>query len=182
MRRAEVISCALLAGALLAGSGCAAGEPSDPLDPALIRELSTAQGSASGSARAGAWRFGFTTAACDCPELALDGQSLALCELATLRPLDATVSEFDGHLIVEFPAAVLSALTGPIDADGSFSVAGLHDVSTIAGPLELIGRLDGSVDGGDALATGDAAQRLIGELSGEPIDCRWTGEFVAERQ
>ena len=77
---------------------------------------------------------------------------------------------------------MLSALTGPIDADGSFSVAGLHDVSTIAGPLELIGRLDGSVDGDDALATGDAAQRLIGELSGEPIDCRWTGEFVAERQ
>ena len=162
--------------------GCPAETPSDLLDPELIQALSMAQGSAGPSARAGGWSFVFTSEACDCPELELEDQPVALCELITLTALDAKLSEASGFLILEFPAAMLGAFTGAVDADGSFVVAGRHDATNLAGPLELLGRLDGQFTAGDTQAAGSGAQRLIGAWLGEPIDCRWTGDFEASRQ
>ena len=173
---------ALLATLLGAALACQAEQPGDPLDPELLQALGMERGSASGSARSGGWSFSFERRACDCPTVEVEQASVELCELASFRPLDASVVELDGLLIVEFPAAMLSALTGPIEADGSFSVAGRHDASSVTGPLELLARFDGSFDDEDASASGEAAQCLLGEFAGAAVDCRWTGDFVAERQ
>lgn len=181
--RGPALPCAALCSALAGPAlGCQAAEPSDPLDPDRLQELGMEQGSASGSARSGGWTFVFTPSSCDCPTVEVEQASVELCELASLRPIDADLIELDGLLIVELPAAMLSALTGPIDADGGFSVAGRHDASSVTGPLELLGRIDGRFEADDARAAGDAAQRLLGELAGVSVDCRWMGEFSAERQ
>lgn len=182
MREPALLGAALCFALACPTLACQAAEPSDPLDPDLLQELGMEQGSASGSARSGGWSFVFTPSSCDCPAVEVEESTLELCELAGLRPLDATVTELDGLLIVEFPAAMLSALTGPIDADGSFSVAGRHDASSVTGPLELLGRIDGNFDSDDSNATGEGSQRLLGEFAGVSVDCRWTGDFVAERQ
>ena len=168
--------------ALGMGLGCPADAPNDPLDPELIQTLSMAQGSAGPSTRPGGWSFVFTTDTCDCPELELEGQPVALCDFITLAALDANLSEASGFLILDFPAAMLGAFTGAVDADGSFIVAGRHDATNLAGPLELLGRLDGQFTAGDTQASGSGGQRLIGAWLSESIDCRWTGDFEASHQ
>jgi hypothetical protein len=152
----------------------------DPLDAELIRELSQAQGSATGTTRSGLWRFEFQTEACDCPSFEVDGQALDLCALAALGTVELELVEGSGILAIPVgPEAELGVMTGAIEADGSFDVAGRHDIGTIAGPLESLRRLDGAFDETNTRAEGWAGQRLIGELAGDDIDCRATGSFVA---
>lgn len=160
--------------------GCASNsEPADPLDRELIAELATAQGSASGDARSGAFSISFTTDSCDCPSLELDGQAVDLCMLASFGELPVELVEGSGVLGISNEAAAL-LLTGAIEADGSFVVTGTQDISMLASPLEALRRMDGVFSDNDR-AEGWAGQRLLGELATESIDCRWTGSFVATR-
>src|SRR5690606_25619448 len=72
-------------------------------------------------------------------------------------------------------------LSGAIEADGAFVVAGTQDLSNLAGSLEALRRMDGNFAANDAAAEGSVAQRLLGEVPGRAIDCRWIGSFDATR-
>lgn len=163
------------------GAGCSPGsEPLDPLDRELIAELATAQGSASGDARSGAFTIAFTTDSCDCPSVEFDAQTIDLCTLVSLGELPAELVEGSGFLGISNEGLAL-LLTGAIESDGSFIVAGTQDISTLASPLEALRRMDGQFSPSNDLAEGWAGQRLLGELATQAIDCRWTGSFVATR-
>lgn len=166
---------------LAVGAACSSDpELTDPLERDLIAELATAQGSASGSARSGAFTLAFTIDACDCPTVDIEGQTIDLCGLASFAELPVEVVEGSGILGVSNDDEAL-LLTGAIEADGSFIIAGTQDVSTLASPLEVLRRVDGQFDAANDRAEGWAGQRLLGELASQPIDCRWTGSFVATR-
>lgn len=167
-----------LAGALGLALACADEPEVDPLDPELIRELSLARGSAVGDSYDGLWQFEFEMGSCDCPSVELDGQTQELCELVVFVPDELQVSHTDGLLAI--PIGPITS-TGAIESDGSFVVASSHDASTLLGPLESLARIDGQFDADGVHADGSVAQRLLGELAGEPLDCRRTGSFVATR-
>lgn len=152
----------------------------DPLDPALIHELALAQGSAQGDARSGPWTFEFNEQSCDCPSFEIDGEQLDLCKLASFATLEVELLEGSGLLGISAPQVPeFGLLTGAIEADGSFVVAGTQDLSNLAGSLEALRRMDGRFSADDALAEGWVGQRLIGEVPGQAIDCRWIGGFLA---
>ena len=171
----------------LALAGCSPGEPDpiDPLDAELIRELSMAQGDASGSAHAGTWSVRFEQDSCDCPSLTINGEPVDLCELGALALADETPLEFSeggGVLaITTGPGSPFGVLTGAIASDGSFDVASRHDASTLVGALETLTRIDGSFDAGGGEVSGWAGQRLIGAPLGDAIDCRQVGSFTGSR-
>lgn len=165
--------------ALLAVAWACADEPEfDPLDPELIGEISLARGSAVGSTHGGTWTFEFTLDTCDCPSIEFDGQTQDLCELASFAPDDVQVSHSNGRLAI--PVGPIT-LTGAIESDGTFIVASHHDLSTVLGPLESLARIDGEFDSSSTFAEGMVQQRLLGDLAGDALDCRWTGSFTAER-
>jgi hypothetical protein len=156
--------------------------PVDPLDPDLIRTISMAQGSASADTHSGVWQLVFEVDNCDCPSVELEDQLVDLCSFASFAgpSYEAQLIESGGLLAI--PAgfdASFGVLSGAIDADGGFSVASRHDASTVAGPLELLARMDGQFDGDQV--EGWAGQRLIGELASAQLDCRWIGSFVGTR-
>jgi hypothetical protein len=173
-----------LSGALSVALACTlalacADEPEvDPLDPDLIADLSLARGSAVGDVHAGLWSFEFELATCDCPSVDVDGQTQDLCELVQFTPDELQVSHIDGLLAITVDPITL---TGAIETDGSFVVASLHDATSLFGPLESLARIDGQFDASSTHADGVVAQRLLGELAGEPLDCGWTGSFTATR-
>jgi hypothetical protein len=175
VRQASVLTATLLATVL----ACADEPELDPLDPDLIRELSLERGSAVGDVHSGAWAFEFELATCDCPSIEVDGQTQDLCAFAQFWPGELQVSQVDGLLAI--PIVDPITLTGAIEDDGSFVVASRHDASTLLGPLESLARIDGQFNASSTQADGSAAQRLLGDLAGEPLDCRWTGGFVATR-
>jgi hypothetical protein len=157
---------------------CVADPPVDALDADLIDELSRARGSATGNLHGGSWQFDFVLESCDCPSIELDGQTQDLCDLVQLMPAELQVTQADGILAITI-GPITS--TGAIESDGTFVVASHHDASTLLGPLESLARIDGHFDPESTHAEGSAAQRLLGELANEPLDCRWTGSFTAER-
>jgi hypothetical protein len=172
--------CRLIAAVILTvGAGCGDGsEPIDPLDPELVRELAVAQGSASGDAHAGSHELTLRLDSCDCPSVEYEGQSIDLCTIGSVGTLAAELSEGSGVLAI---STELGLFTGAIEANGSFVVAGITDLSTLVGPLEAVRRMDGNFsDAGDS-AEGWAGQRLIGELPNQSIDCRWIGSFALAR-
>ncbi len=159
---------------------CACGEAPevDPLDRELIRELALERGTGSGDAHSGTWEFEFEVDACDCPSVDVQGQTYDLCELVPFVSTEVQVTHSGGRLAVAIGEVTA---TGPIESDGSFVVASLHDASTVLGPLESLARIDGRFDAASTHVEGWAGQRLIGELVGEPIDCRRTGTVTAQR-
>jgi hypothetical protein len=181
--RARPLPFALALAVLLAlGAGCIGDEgDGDPLDRDHIDALARAQGSASGNARSGPISLALATETCDCPTVELDAQPVDLCALV-YSPFDSampTLSEGSGVLGLTLDAILL---TGAIDADGRFVIAGIQDLSNLGGSLELLRRMDGQFEAGDARAEGWAGQRLVGELVvGERIDCRWIGTFIGTR-
>jgi hypothetical protein len=164
--------------ATLLATALACADELDPLDPDLIRELSLERGSAVGDVHGGAWAFEFELATCDCPSVEVDGQTQDLCAFAQFWPGELQVSQADGLLAIPIDPITL---TGAIESDGSFVVASRHDASTLLGPLESLARIDGQFKASSTQADGSVAQRLLGDLAGEPLDCRWTGSFVATR-
>ena len=173
--------------ALVLGCGGSEPQPDDPLDRERVLDVAARIGSATGEGFSGRWRFTFSAASCDCPTLEVDGEPLELCELAALSSeLELELVQSDGLLGFSLgPMGELGALTGAVEDDGSFDLAGTHDASTALGSVELLRRATGSSTGGDtseAEATaGWAGQRLVGELGDTNLDCRWVADFEAER-
>lgn len=150
----------------------------DPLDAELIDALAKARGDGNGSEHSGSWQFEYTLDSCDCPTITVEDLSHDLCQLdAALLMGVHVVDQVGGILAITTEQGVLS---GAIEADASFVVASHHDATTVLGVLESLRRLDGAF-GNTNTASGWAGQRLIGELAGQPIDCRWIGSFVAGR-
>jgi hypothetical protein len=166
---------------LLAALGCASqDQPRDELDPQVIDELSTEQGSATGTAWSGTYASTFTTDSCDCPTIELQGSAIDLCMLVALAPTQFDLTQGDGFLYGNVAGAML---TGAIEADGSFVIAGRQNLSTFIGQVERLGRMDGSLEivDGQARLSASAGQRLIGEYGGDSIDCRWLGQVSGTR-
>ena len=172
--------CRLIAAVILAvGAGCGDGsEPIDPLDPELIHELAVAQGSASGDAHTGSYELALMLDSCDCPSVEYQGQSIDLCMISGLETIAAELGEGSGALAI---STEFGLFTGAIEANGSFVVAGINDLSTLVGPLESVHRMDGKFSTAGDSAEGWAGQRLIGELANQSIDCRWIGSFALAR-
>ena len=173
---------ALVASLVAASVGCGADpDPVDPLDPELLRELARAQGTASGSARSGTFVLELATDSCDCPSVEFEGQAVDICTFAALSGAAVELLEGSGVLaIADGTESMFMMLRGAIEADGSFIVAETRNLTTLVGPLDALRRMDGQfLD--ESSAEGWAGQRLIGELGGEHVDCRWIGSFVATR-
>lgn len=159
--------------------GCSdASSPDDPLDPESIDELARGQGDATGDDRSGVWQFSYVAETCDCPKFELDGASLDPCELADSLSDSHQILEGSGILAI---TTQLGVLTGAIESNDSFVVASHHDISLALGPIDALTRLDGEFSAGNTQAQGWAGQRLIGELAGDSVDCRWIGSFSATR-
>ncbi len=171
------LACSLV---LLAGLACTAPQPPDDLDPEVIDELSAEQGSASGTTWTGTYSSTFTTESCDCPTVTLQDSSVDLCMFVEQASVDFALTQADGFLFVDVAGTML---TGAIEADGSFVVAGKQDLSSLIGPIDRLSRMDGNLEMVDGMAqfSATAGQRLIGEYLDEPIDCRWLGSVEATR-
>jgi hypothetical protein len=170
---------AALALALLL-AGCGGDAPSDWLDEATLLELAGEQGDASGTTWSGSYALELATTRCDCPSVTVEGSAIDLCSLVELGAPTLELTHADGFAVAPFGEGMLS---GPVDADGRVVLAGVQDISTLAGPLELLARVEGTLELAPpgALLRADAGQRLRGELGGDAIDCRWLGELVATR-
>jgi hypothetical protein len=84
-------------------------------------------------------------------------------------------------MILAIPDAELS---GPVESDGAFVVAGVSDLSSFVGELEILMRMDGDFDrpaqGSDTL-DGILQQRVVGSVLGESIDCSASYEYAGVR-
>lgn len=163
---------------LTVSAACGSGSESiDPLDPELVHELTRAQGTASGDARSGIFELQFSIDTCDCPILEVERQTIDLCTISS-GTFTSELNEGSGALAISTQAGLF---TGAIELDDSFVVAGITDLTTLAGPLESLRRMDGQFSSDDDSAQGWAGQRLIGEIPGQTIDCRWIGSFALMR-
>ena len=167
---------AVTAALLTLSAGCGS-DPVDPLDPELVRELSLEQGTASGDAHAGNFTLHLAVDRCDCPSFEYQGQSVDLCLISEVGNTYANLAEGSGVLVM---SSAIGLVTGAIETDSSFVVAGIEDLSTLAGPLESLKRMDGQFSDDDS-AEGWVGQRVIGEVPGQSIDCRWIGSFALTR-
>jgi hypothetical protein len=175
--RNAALPCSLV---LLTTLACAEDPPADELDLEGIRELSSEQGSATGNEWTGTYASSITTESCDCPSVALAGTTIDLCSMIIATPFELELTQADGFLLVPLGDAML---TGAIEADDSFVIAGEHDLSTLLGPIQLLGRMDGTLrwEGDEAKLSASVGQRLIGEVAGDTIDCRALGQVEATR-
>jgi hypothetical protein len=169
---------ALVLALLLAG--CGADEPADWLDEATLLELAGEQGDASGVIWSGSYLLEPSTASCDCPSVTIEGTALELCSLVELATPTLELGHTDGFLLAPFGEGMLS---GAVDAQGRFALASVQDISTLAGQAKLLARMEGTLElaGAEAVLQAEAGQRLVGELGGEPIDCRWLGAVTGTR-
>ena len=155
--------------------------PEDPLELGLLAELALERGSGSGRAHAGTWILDLEAHECDCPPIEVDEISADICALSRSAGLSAEIQEGGGALALLLGVnGELGLVSGAIESDASFDLAGRHDAMTILGPLVIHRRLIGSFGSTDQ-AEGWVGHRFIAEIAGERIDCRSTGEFTATR-
>ena len=157
---------------------CAGEAEVDPLDPEQIHDLALDRGSATGTMYGGSWSFDFTLDSCNCPSIEVGGETQDLCVLVQFVSGDLEVTHVDGLLAI---AVGPITATGAVETDGTFVVASQYDASTILGPIESLARMDGQFVDNSSHVDGTMAGRLLGELAGDPLDCRWSGSFTADR-
>lgn len=173
---------AVLASGLLCAPGC--GDEAGPLDRETVAALARTRGDAQGTSHTGNWAVRFEVTSCTCPADTMVCIDPALQEILTGYP---RLIEGDGLLVVSafdsglFGATVVPAeLSGPIDADGTFSVGSVGAGFGLLVELLTIARLDGSFDGDDAF-TGVFAQRIEGTLAEAKLDCTIELQYDATR-
>lgn len=164
----SAVLCALFPGA------CPDDQPQDPLDPDLLVALAEAGGHGRGEALSGRYFTVGEVLECDCPP----SMGVDLCGggAAQLIGLDgpAEVVQVDGWLTFTPQAAVLPwALSGAVERDRSFALAGLSALAIGLFTIDLHVRFDGEFDP-DRRLHGELAHRLLGELPDGPVDCRAT--------
>jgi hypothetical protein len=161
----------------------------DPLDPQVAGDIGKNDGDALGEAWSGNYAFETILLECDCPVLQPDeieipddgtlpiepGEVVDACQIlydfdTMPAPEAGTVVQLvhaDGTLAWPhwFPA-----LAGPVDADGTFTVAGTADLSQYFVSAELVTRVDGDLD--QSGFSGTLGQRVIARLPTREVDCR----------
>ncbi|WAS97335.1 hypothetical protein [Nannocystis punicea] len=170
MRRRGLLAvfCALSLGA------CPDDQAQDPLDPALLIELSEAGGDGRGEALGGRYVTAADVLECDCPPR----MGVDLCGPVGAAQLigingPARLVQVDGWLTYEPEVAALPwALSGAVNRDRSFALGGISGLAVGLFTVGLYARFDGefTVDG----LHGELAHRLLGELPDGPVDCRTT--------
>jgi hypothetical protein len=182
VRRARPLPvlCALFLGA------CTDDPPLDPLDPSELERLAEDGGDGRGEALTGFYLTAHEVLACDCPQRM--GVDLCGPQAATLIGLNGPsgVVQIDGYMTFEPEWSSLSwALSGAIDRDGGFVLAGISGVALGLTALGVYSRFDGAF-AGDRTFAGELAYRLRGDLPDGRVDCRITfavdGAPAPERQ
>ena len=183
--------------ALGVGALACKGDGFDPLDPDLIGDLGNDQGDAEGDDYTGLFATTLSPLDCDCPKLYPDdfpdlGAGLGLdpddvidpcAQLAIFYGVDTPaggqveIVQADGLLIWE---SWLPPLSGPVDADGSFSVGGSEDFSESFVEARLVSRVDAQYSSPDAFL-GVMQQRIIAKLLDRSVDCRSTHQIDGSR-
>lgn len=159
---------------VLSLDACADEQPRDPLDPAALERLAEDGGDGRGEALTGIYLTATEVLACDCPQrMAVD-----LCgpQAAALLGLDgpSAIVQVDGYMTFQPEFGSLPwALSGAIDRDGEFVLAGLSGIALGPSSLGMYARLDGAF-ADDRTFVGELSHRLAGELPDGPIDCRAT--------
>ncbi len=172
---------AVLASGLLCAPGC--GDEAGPLDRETVAALARTQGDAQGTSHTGNWEVRFEVTSCSCPANTMVCIDPALQDVLAGY---ARLIEGDGLLVVSasesemFGLGPFAELSGPIDADGTFSVGSVGAGFGLLVELLTIARLDGSFDGDDAF-TGVFAQRIEGTLDETKLDCATELQLDATR-
>lgn len=159
---------------VLSLGACPNDQPRDPLDPDLLVELAEAGGDGRGEALTGRYLTGAQVVDCDCPQRM--GVDLCGSGTAQLLGLDgpAEVVQTGGWLTFSPEAALLPwALSGAVERDRSFVLAGVSALAVGLFTIRLHARVDGEFDDQRRL-DGELAHRLLGELPDGPVDCRAT--------
>ncbi len=172
-----------LAGLALAGCADDPGE----LDPETVNRLSRTQGNAQGFGLSGEWTTTVEVIDCgDCPPLFI-APELSMCSsLTDIFPdsggpitTSMTVVQSDGTLLLR---ALDLGGTGPLDADGSFVVGRVTDLTTALSQGFVVVRADGEIELGERpTLSATLRQRVAGSVVDETIDCVQTFEIYAER-
>lgn len=177
LRRASLaVLCALFLGA------CPNEQPADPLDPALLALLAEAGGDGRGEALSGRYLTVPEVRACDCPRrMGVDLCGPAAVQLiGLLGPVQ--VLQVDGWLTFEPETAALPwALSGAVERDRSFTLAGVSGLAIGVFTVGLHARFDGEFAADHSLR-GELVHRLVGDLADGPVDCRTTYDVVGVRE
>lgn len=174
-RAVPVLAClsfACLSFALLSLGACPQDQPADPLDPHALAELAKDGGDAEGDALSGRYAVAGAPAACDCPERM--GVDLCAPEFAALTGLTGLVevTQVDGFMTwIPVAGGATLGMSGALDRDGAFVLAGLYDLGSLLSTGDIYARLEGAF-AGDRSITGAVDYRLLGELADGPVDCR----------
>lgn len=166
--------------ALLVLAACRGSEGDDPLDPDLIEDIAQGAGDGQGDRYSGRFVFSGVPRDCACAE---DGFSLCggLADFALLDG-EFDIIHADGYLTISpKSAAGFSTLSGSVDEDGGFATGAIYDASTVATALTVYVRFEGDFTDPDGLA-GEFQYRVVGEVTGEPADCRATASIEARRR
>ena len=170
----------------LALAGCA--EDPGELDPETVNRLARTQGNAQGFSLSGEWTTTVEIVDCgECPPLFIVPELSMCSSLTDIFPdsggpinTTTTVVQADGTLLVR---ALDLGGTGPLDADGSFIVGRVTDLTTQLSEGFVVVRVDGEIDVGDPFTTMTATlrQRVAGTVVDETIDCVQTFDIFAQR-
>ncbi|HEY8375333.1 MAG TPA: hypothetical protein VIK91_02540 [Nannocystis sp.] len=168
MPRSPAVLCALSLGA------CTPDQAPDPFDPAELARIAEDGGNARGEALTGQYLTLPDVLACDCP--ARMGVDLCAPQAAGLVGLQgpSAIVQVDGYLTMQPEWVSLPwALSGAIDRDGGFLLAGLSRVELGVNALAVRARFEGSF-AADRTFEGELGLRLLGDIPGGAVDCRIT--------
>lgn len=175
----------ILAAGLLAVAGCKDDEL-DPLSKEAIDDVADDQGSGEGTDWTGTYQTEFELIDCDCPALELEENgmpvSFEICDAVDFSPEDgetpAEVVQTNGQMTMTLDD--VGQMSGPVDADGSFTVASRINLDSLLFDNEFLGRIDGEFSKTDGTRGFEAvyAQRLVASLPGQEVDCRATFDLV----
>lgn len=162
------------------GSACKDDGAGDPLSADAIDSISQSQGDASGDDWSGTYLTEFALLSCDCPTVQMEMGGMPIefdiCEAVDFAPEDgnspASLLQTEGLLLLELEDS--GQMTGPIDADGNFSVGSRVNLDSLLFENEFLGRIDGELDTdeGNAHFTALYQQRVVADYLDEHIDCR----------
>jgi hypothetical protein len=165
--------------AILTVGGCYEGF--DPLDPEVLAEVARTRGDAQGFDRSGVYMGPVEVLECGCTEdVMATGYELSLCgafetlEMLGVEPeLQLELVQADGTVRVRAVAfaivsggGLLPVFYGPLDADGRISAAGVLQADAVAARGQVLGRIDGTLDGPDGqwMLVGEYQQRYAVDL------------------
>lgn len=167
-----MLSCAVFA--------CGESE-ADPLDPDEVKQAAQAEGDAQGVDRSGVYYVELGMASgCDCPPVMM--VDLCTNDLTTLASTGGfvTLTQSDGYLVISEQAGLLN-LSGALQADGAFDLAGVYGFGSVLGELGVYVRLTGRFTD-DEHFTANVSSRALGDFDDEAIDCRNDVDLLGARE